>query len=491
MNQDKFSIGIVGSGTAGLISALMLRRAFPRSEITILSSSKIGIVGVGEGSTEHWKQFMQVCDIPVCDLLTKTAATHKYGIRFEGWSNAFPDYFHSVTGDENIFAWGHYATYMGILESGRSITSQTSSAGLIQDKVQRHNLHNTVNQFHFDTFKLNSFFIELCFARSIKLIDGELSSCSVDPEYGTITEIKTADGITLQADFWIDASGFSRALISQISDTKWVSYSDYLLCDSAIAFPTASDVSGRIKSYTRARAASSGWMWEIPTQERRGNGYVYSSDFISDDQAVAEAASMVGVQPNAPRVFKFDPGYLKEQWVKNCVAVGLASAFVEPLEATSIGSTIQQLKLLIPYAATYDKSHIASQKHYNKCMSKMMDNILSMIRLHYYTDKTDSEFWIASKNAKVNDSLAEMLELWQERPPTRNDYTHINGEMFLGPHMMHVAQGQGVLNPESATRAIDRFDIRTLIAKDMSDFRLSRYNHELVDHAEALNEIRS
>jgi tryptophan halogenase len=490
MNREKFSIGIIGSGTAGLISALMLRRAFPRAEITILSSSKIGIVGVGEGSTEHWKQFMQVCDIPLADLLSKTAATHKYGIRFEGWSNAFPDYFHSVTGDENVFAWGHYATYMGILESGRSITSQTSSAGLIQDKVQRHNLHNNVNQFHFDTFKLNAFFIELCFSRAIKMVDGEVEDCLVEPEHGTITEVKTTDGLTLQADFWVDASGFSRTLISKISDANWVSFSEYLLCDSAIAFPTASDPSGKIKSYTRARAASAGWIWEIPTQERRGNGYVYSSGFISDEKAISEAADMVGVEPTSPRVFKFDPGYLEQQWVKNCVAVGLASGFVEPLEATSIGSTIQQIKLLIPYLATYDKVHTASQKHYNKTISIMMDNILSMIRLHYYTDKTNSEFWVASKNAKVNDSLAEMLELWQERPPTRNDYSHIHGEMFLGPHMFHVAQGQGVLNEAVASRAIDRLDIRVMVSKDMSEFRLGRYNHELVDHAEALNEIR-
>ena len=153
-NFKPVSIGIVGSGTAGLLAGLMLRAAFPLSEITIISSSAIGIVGVGEGSTEHWKQFMQICNIPLEEMILETAATHKYGIRFENWTTHTPDYFHSVGGVDEIYAFGYHASYMKFIEQNKLITNQTGSVGLWENKIPRQNLHKTTNQFHFDTFKL-------------------------------------------------------------------------------------------------------------------------------------------------------------------------------------------------------------------------------------------------------------------------------------------------------------------------------------------------
>ena len=188
--EAPISFAIVGSGTAGLISALMLRVAFPNSDITIVSSSTIGIVGVGEGSTEHWKQFMDTCRIPVHEMIAKTGATHKYGIRFEGWSSTFPDYFHSVSGDEAIYAFQLFATYMGFLEAGQSLTSQTSSIGLVRNQIRRENLHGNTNQFHFDTFKLNSYFTELCVVRQIRFVDGDVGEISFDPDSNNITSVR-------------------------------------------------------------------------------------------------------------------------------------------------------------------------------------------------------------------------------------------------------------------------------------------------------------
>lgn len=484
--HEPISFGIVGSGTAGLISAIMLRQAFPLSKVTIISSSTIGIVGVGEGSTEHWREFMTLCDIPLEQMLVKTAATHKYGIRFEGWSGSFPDYFHSVSGDEQLYGWGHYPTYAGILENGDSLTSQTSSIGLIQNKIKRENLHSNTNQYHFDTFKLNNYFTDLCFKRSIKMIDGQVADIKRHSETGNISSVLLDNGSSVEADLWIDASGFSRVLMNKLDASTWNSFSDYLLVDSAIAAPSESSSDG-IRPYTRAIAKDAGWIWEIPTQERRGNGYVYSSQFVSDDEAIATLEKQIGPLSIPPRTFKFDAGHVKEVWVKNCMAIGLASAFVEPLEATSIGSAIQQMKYAIPYFASFEKTHTASQKHYNKLFTKMMDNILTMIRLHYISDRRDTPFWTASSEMKINDSLQELLDLWQERVPCRNDVGAINGEMFHAPHLFHVAQGQGVLNSRAATLMIDNFNLRKQVELDISNRRHARFNHELVDHRESLN----
>ena len=484
--HEPISFSIVGSGTAGLISAIMLRQAFPLSKVTIVSSSTIGIIGVGEGSTEHWREFMNLCDIPLEQMLVKTAATHKYGIRFEGWSGSFPDYFHSVSGDEALYGWGHYPTYAGIFETGDSLTSQTSSIGLIQNKIKRENLHSNTNQYHFDTFKLNNYFTELCFKRSIKMIDGQVADIKRHINTGLISSVTLDNGSSVEADFWIDASGFSRVLMNKLDASNWNSFSDYLLVDSAIAAPSEAWAEG-IRPYTRAIAKDAGWVWEIPTQERRGNGYVYSSQFVSEDEAVATLEKQIGPLSIPPRTFKFDAGHVKEVWVKNCMAVGLAAAFVEPLEATSIGSTIQQMKYAIPYFASFEQTHTASQKHYNKLFTKMMDNILTMIRLHYISDRRDTPFWVASSKMKINDSLQELLDLWQERVPCRNDVGTVNGEMFHAPHLFHVAQGQGVLNSRAATLMIDNFNLRKQVELDISNRRHARFNHELVDHRESLN----
>jgi tryptophan halogenase len=489
----QISFGIVGSGTAGLIAALLLRKAFPISPITIISSSEIGIIGVGEGSTEHWRGFMELCEIPLEEMLSSTLATHKYGIRFENWSDKNPDYFHSVGGIDDIYAFGLLATYMGFIEQGKMLTSQTSSVGLIKNKINRQNLHNNTNQYHFDTFRLNEYFSHLCFERSIKFIDGKVDETGIelDSEAGCIKTVKTTRGETCHADFWFDATGFNRVLMKKLGNDNWKSFSDFLLCDSAIAFPTESDPSGQIRPYTRARAASSGWMWEIPTQERRGNGYVFSSQFLTEEQAVAEATKMTGYNIEQYRSFKFNAGHIKDVWVKNCCAIGLSSSFVEPLEATSIGSTIQQIKHIIPYLASYQPTHTASQKHYNKSFNKMMRNILSMIRLHYYSDKRNSPFWIAQSNMPLNEDLQEILDLWAERPPSRLDYESNSGEMFLTPHMVHVAQGQDAISKEACTRALNNLNIRQHVKKEIDEIRHRRHAAELVDHAEALREINS
>lgn len=490
MELKRISFGVAGGGTAGLVAAIMLRQAFPQSDITLIASSRIGIIGVGEGSTEHWKKFITRCEIPLLEMIASTEATHKYGIRFEGWSNAFPDYFHSVSGDEGIYAWGLYPTYMGFIAEGQALTSQTGSAGLLQDKIRRENLHENTNQYHFDTFALNRYLTHVAARRNVKFVDADISSVNVDPATGVITTVNLDGALPVEADFWIDATGFNRILSREVGNDEWNSFSKYLLTNAAIAFPTESDPNGRIRSYTRARALTAGWAWEIPTQTRRGNGYVYCDEFLDEAGAEDEISELLGERISARRAFKFDAGHLVTPWVKNVCAVGLSAAFVEPLEATSIGSTIQQMELLIPFVGSYAPTFTASQKSYNKSFNIMMDNILTMIRLHYVSDRNDTPFWQAMAEMPINDSLQELLDLWQETTLSRFHIGTSNGEMFLVAHLLHVAQGQGVINVEPIGRALHNFCVGEAVRNEMSAMRHRRIASELVDHAEALREVQ-
>jgi tryptophan halogenase len=486
-HPDELKFCVVGSGTAGLITSIVLRQSFPNAEITNISSSKIGIVGVGEGSTEHWKMFMERCNIGVDELIKNTGATHKYGIRFENWTNKIPDYFHSVSGTEEIDAWGIIGEYLSFIENKKLLTTQTGSIGLVQDKIIKENLHNNTNQYHFDTFLLNDFLIGVCFKRMIRFVDDEVGSLELDVN-GNIEAATLISGMKLSADIWIDATGFKRELMGRLDNKSWKSFSDELIVDSAIAFPTEPNPNGKIKPYTRAIAASSGWMWEIPTQSRRGNGYVYSSAHLSDEEAIKEARKISGYDFEPARSFRFDPGYYSEQWKGNCICVGLASSFVEPLEATSIGSTIIQAMHIAQYCSSFVPGSTKLVAGYNKKMESMMLNIRDMIRLHYMSDRTDSQFWRDTATAPVSDSLQEIIDLWSEKAPGHMDIPYSSNLMFLTRHFVHVAQGQGMVNNVPSSLAMNRFNIRSIVEKKSDNARTARYSRELVDHKQALME---
>lgn len=484
------NITIVGSGTAGLLSGLMIKKAFPKFNISIISSSKIGIVGVGEGSTEHWRVFMDMCDIPLAEMLNSTKATHKNGIRFENWTKHTPDYFHSVASTPYYGPYQLSILYNGLIESGKTITENTASRAMIENKVRAENPHTSVNQYHFDTFKLNEYLTYLCTSRGIRIHDLEVTNVELDPESGSIEQISLSDGTKVKADFWIDASGTARILMNSMGNTDWTSYSKYLQMNAAIAFPTESDPSGQIRPYTRARAMDSGWVWEIPTQERRGNGYVFNSDLISDEKAVEDVSKLLGFEVTPARSFKFDPGSLNKMWHKNCLAVGLCAAFIEPLEATSIGSTIQQLRCFIENFVGYEKGNNVIEKHYNKKMSIMMDNLLSMVALHYISDREDSEMWRAQKNMEKPDYLKNLIELWTARNPMATDIGNVDYEMFHVPHFYHVAQGQGIFKKHNATKLIEYFNIRDNVIKAIDSAKIAQSDHAKVDHAQSLKEIQ-
>lgn len=478
-------ICILGHGTAGLINALIMKGLFPAFDVTVVYSKKLGIIGVGEGSTEHWRlHFQDPLRMDAADMVEKCAATHKYGIYFEGWTKSRGDYFHSISGGmqgPNYFA-GNYAA---ALENDWPLTSAMLTH-LYDNTVLDNsaNPHGTVNQFHFDTFKLNTYLSQAGRNRGVMFVEGELADVIRDPANGFVSSITTTTGAKVDADFFIDASGFHRALMSRIVENDtFVSYADYLPCDSAAVFPTPPDESGHIRPYTRARALPNGWMWEIPTQERRGNGYVFSSAFCSDEQAARELSAAHGRDIQPARIIRYKSGYFHHGIAFNCAAVGLASSFVEPLEATSIGSTIQQARMLSALIPTFGANSHAQVRQYQKQFHSLMENILIMISLHYISDRDDSEMWRHQQHAPRPPALVELLELWQERTPEQYDMPQFGYEMFQAAHLWHVAQGQGVLSKEAASMQLTAYNYRNDAIRQFADLKANALRRKLIPHA--------
>ena len=473
---------VVGGGTSGLIAALCLRKKLPLADVSIIESSSVGIIGVGEGSTEHWKMFCTAVDIDIDDLVLNTDATHKQGIYFEGWTNVNPLYFHSVgymERRENIVP-----VYEYLSSDNKLLTNSLAHPEFINNQVvvnPEQSVSGSVNQYHFDTFKLNVYLHSIATKRGISVIDDTLNRVDIDPEDGYINSVSGGKG-SYDADFWLDATGFSQVLSKKIGESKWVSASDYLLVDRAIPLPTGPDPSGEIRPYTRARAASSGWVWEIPTQKRRGNGYVFSSEHISDEDACREFGSMVGVDVENPRVIKFDAGHMDKMWTKNCVSIGLSGSFVEPLEATSISTAIQQSLMLASFLPTYKRGNIAMQKRYNKMMDEFHANLIAMVSLHYVSDRRDTKFWEDCASLPKTEYLQNLLDIWSERPPNFTDLTLNGFELFQLPHFWHVAQGQGLVDPNKCRQSLAATGLYSAAVDMLGNARHNVLNQKVVPH---------
>jgi tryptophan halogenase len=393
------SLCILGGGTAGLIAALMARSSYPKLSITVVESSEYGIVGVGEGSTEHWAGFMQHIDVDVPTLVRETAATYKTGIRFTNWHGDGTEYWHNLFEDlsHQDQKVGLYTGMIKLIADNVDPVDTVLPTG--RKSLHAQPLHYSVHQYHFDTNKLNVFMHKLCSERNITVIDDKINDVTLDSQGNVHKLIGEKDFYT--ADFFIDSSGFRRVISSKLN-VKWNSCADQLPMNSALAAPTPYEE--EIPSHTEARALSSGWMWRIPTQDRFGNGYVYCDKFISDEDAEAEFKSQFPYEITVAKKIKFEAGYLDELWVKNCLNVGLAGMFVEPLEATSIGFTIQQMFGFLISLPNYSSKNTLARSTYNDTFKIVAQNIIDFVQLHYFTERKDSEFWKWCNNGGITKS---------------------------------------------------------------------------------------
>ncbi len=424
---------VVGGGNAGYVSALILQASFPKKNIKIIQSEDIGIIGVGESSSEHFADFCRYCNIPILTLVLNAKATFKNGVYFEGWSDE--DYLHNITVYNCAKASGNHFPYLHkVVAEGRP-NFEMNPKGSLDNQVPLNFFnsldHSPTHQFHFDTQALNKFLRKICEDRNIEIIEDSIESVDINSEDGDITSVNGKQ--KYYADFFIDCSGFSRLLLNRALDVKWKSYSEYLPLDSAIAFATEEMEEYNI--YTKSTARDYGWSWQIPTQGRTGNGYVFCEKFINETQAHEEMERVYGKKLDIVKTFKFDPGRMEKAWYKNCYAVGLSQSFVEPLEATAMGSVVQQMFAFIHYYPSY------SIDECNQVVNDIFDNIFDYVQAHYLTKREDTPFWRDIKNTlNITPSLQILLDKWKRRFPQSND---INGKwnMFSAVNYIPILYG--------------------------------------------------
>tara|TARA_Y100000592_G_scaffold87351_1_gene141788 strand:- start:646 stop:2064 length:1419 start_codon:yes stop_codon:yes gene_type:complete len=398
---------IVGGGTAGLITALILKSRFEFIQIDIIKSDEIGIIGVGEGTTEHWSDFMKFTNISEEELIKETGATMKGGIMFKNWTDH--DYYHNTYGSFANLKFAHYLGGYAFAVANKLKSKEYTDPHAWNNLVTP---SDPTNQYHFDTFKLNKFLLKKCEANNINIYTDKIIKVNIKQDNIQSIESKNKK---YKYDFYIDSTGFKKLLISKLG-AKWKSYKKYLPMNEAIAFPTEDTL--EYTPYTTAKAMSSGWMWRIPTNGRWGNGYVFNNKYINADQAKQECEDYLGQKIKIGKNIKFEAGALNKAWIGNCVATGLSSSFIEPLEASSIGTSIQQAFILMHLIINYNQTDIDL---YNKKFKIIVENIRDFVLLHYLTNKRDSKFW---KDYKCNlpESLKHNLKTWKKRLPIKEDF---------------------------------------------------------------------
>jgi len=417
LNNKIRDIIVLGGGTAGLISALILKVRFSNIKVTIIKSDKIGIIGVGEGSTEHFKLFCDFIGVSLEEFIYETNATFKYGIKFKNWTKK--DYIHFTEKDLTVKLGDYFASYANLISKNKKnfeyINSNIWSNNVVDDL--------TPNQIHFNTFKLNNFLLKKCKDFNIKIINDEIVDVKIK---GNSINTLIGKNKKYKSDFYIDSSGFKKILINKLG-AKWISYKKYLPMNEAIAFQTEDTDDYPVT--TLSQAMKYGWMWRIPTYGRWGNGYVFDNSYINADEAKKEVEKTLNIKINIGKNIKFDPGGLDRVWIGNCVAIGLSANFIEPLEASSIGTSINQSFLLIHNIMNYNKNTI---DNYNTNVNEILNNIRDFVCLHYLVNKKDSKFWKdLHKKILIPESLKNFINEYTHKLPI--DGCFKNNYLLFGP----------------------------------------------------------
>ncbi|KGJ96301.1 tryptophan halogenase family protein [Colwellia psychrerythraea] len=478
MNNQKITkIVVAGGGTAGWMSAASLSKLLGKSfDITLVESDGIATVGVGEAAIPTLTAFHRLLGINEQAFMKATHATFKLGINFENWKKGDDEYMHGfgrvgkecwagefqhfwLHGKQNNieFAFDHYSPE---IQAAKAEKFALSKKGLNYS-------------YHLDATLYAKFLRTFAEDHGVKRIEGKIIDVAKDSKTGEIKSLQLANGNVIEGQLFIDCTGFVGLLIEKALHTGYEDWSHWLPCDSAVAVQTKS-VSAPLP-YTRSIARESGWQWRIPLQHRVGNGLVFCSKYLADDDAKTFLIDNIEGEPiNQPRVIKFKTGRRRKGWNKNCVALGLSSGFLEPLESTSIHlimSGVLRLIRLFPFEGISP----SAVNEYNQQLTSELEHIRDFIILHYHaTQRADTPFWQYCKGMEIPDSLKQRLDLFKE---TGRIFTS-EGELFRVDSWAQVMLGQGVY-PEQyhqiaaimKPHELDKFlsDIRQTIDKAVAD----------------------
>ncbi len=452
---------ILGGGTAGWMTAAALSKFLPDTyHITLVESDKIGTVGVGEATIPHIRYFNNMLDIDEREFLHAVHATYKLGIKFVDWGAVGTSYIHPFGSHGyalNGIDFHHY--WLAMSRTGNDIAFDQFSLAVAMAQNNKFifpepsgdDVKNSFTYaYHIDAGAYAKFLRNYSQGRGVVREEGILQGVDKDLTTGEVKCLYLESGRVLAADFFIDCSGFSAVLLSKYLGESFEDWSHWLPCDRAVAIPTASTTS--MQPYTEATAHAWGWQWKIPLQHRTGNGMVYASSSITDDRAATELLSVIEGQALAePNFLRFKAGRRRKSWSKNCVAIGLASGFLEPLESTSI-YLIQQgiLKLLEYFPVGKNEESLCDA--YNQDMETEYLRIRDFLILHYViTRRTDSELWQYCKNMSIPDSLAQKIELFS----ATGHIARYQYGLFMSPSWLAVYLGQGFVGGNYDLRVLN------------------------------------
>lgn len=442
---------IVGGGTAGWMCAAFLSQALGRSvRIQLIESDEIGIVGVGEATIPPINNFNSALGIDENAFVKATQATFKLGIEFRNWGARGEHYIHGfgqMGHNTGLIDFQHY--WLRMFQAGKVDRLDDYSINLLaceQNKfmrasnaIQNSPLQDIAHAFHFDAGLYARFLRDYAQKHGVQRFEGKIASVQQHPETGFITAVTMESGVQHSAELFIDCSGFRGLLIEQTLKTGYDDWSHWLPCNRALAVPSA-PVSP-LTPYTRSTAHTAGWQWRIPLQNRIGNGHVYCSDFISDDEATRRLLDTLDGEALAePRPLRFVTGKRKRFWNKNVIALGLSSGFMEPLESTSIHliqKGVSRIASLFPDRG-FDPADI---DEFNRQSEVEFEQIRDFIILHYHaTRRDDTPFWNYCRTMPIPDTLHQKIELFR----SHGRIYRLGNELFTELSWFQVMFGQGI-----------------------------------------------
>ncbi|NOZ41803.1 MAG: tryptophan 7-halogenase [Alphaproteobacteria bacterium] len=463
---------IVGGGTAGWMAAAMLVKTAGRSiEITLVESDNIGTIGVGEATIPPIQLFNDHLGLDEDDFLRETKGTFKLGIEFNDWGRQGDRYMHAfgrIGRDLGAIPFHHY--WLRSLQEGRksslwdySFNHKAAYANRFDrvTEIKDTPLDGLTYAFHFDATLYARYLRKFSEKLGVNRIEGKVVDVALRSEDGFIDHLTLENGTEISGDFFLDCSGFRGLLIEDALKTGYEDWSHWLPCDRAIAVPCES--TKPLQPYTRSTALTAGWQWRIPLQHRTGNGHVYCSQHISDDEAAAMLlGNLDGVPLADPKFLRFNAGRRKKFWNKNCIVLGLASGFMEPLESTSIHlfqAGITRLIKIFPDK----KCSQADIDEYNRQAIYEFEGIRDFIILHYHlAGRTDTAFWRDCGHMDIPETLKQKIALFRSNGRIFWDTM----ELFAESSWLQVMVGQGVM-PEgyhALAHQVDRDQVMEYLA---------------------------
>ena len=500
MQKDKDSIrkiAIVGGGTAGWMTAAALTKLFEHTDcqIQLIESEQIGTVGVGEATLPHLRFFNQRLGIDEPEFMKAVNATYKLGIEFVNWGQVGDAYIHPF-GDfgSPINGIPFHQYWLQAQQQGSntpigdySLPVEMCKRNKFSFPAKDQSLLSTYSfAYHIDAGLYAKYLRAYSERLGLVRHEGKVIKVNQNSASGFIESVDIDSGLNVEADLFIDCSGFRGLLIEQTLKTGYEDWNHWLPCDRAIAI--ASESTSESLPYTRATADTAGWRWRIPLQHRVGNGHVYCSDFISDDQALEKLVAGLDGKPVAdPNFLQFNTGRRNKMWNKNVVAIGLSAGFLEPLESTGIHLIQLGIMKLMEFFPNRQIDQAYSDE-FNRVMTMEIERVKDFLILHYNaTERTDSEFWKYVANMTLPDDLQHKLDLFKA---TGHVVKYQEG-LFLEPSWVAVYLGQGVkpINIDARVGAYSEAQIESVLSR--FKLKIDHAVSQMPSHSDALKHLGS